>query len=180
MKKKDKNGISRRKFIVRSAGSTLAVGFGAGLSSCQTPGGGSGLRFPEGTKGTLGYKVTPDSWEATGGLEFPLGGVGIGGGGNGNNNSGQVTTTYDSVTDTYTIENLTQEDIVILRYGLDEIDGSAVNLTNVEVTLAAGQSLSATEPNPDSWSITNISNTDVDLGAGYSLAPNETLDIGEG
>ena len=119
-KKQESNGGGRRKFLIQAAGGTLAVGFGAGLTSCVTPGGGSGdWTLPKGSTLYFEYKFKAEGWHFGPGFSVPFEGFGFSAPSNNNNNGEEVTVTYDSLTDSYLAENLTQEDIICVTYGLD-------------------------------------------------------------
>lgn len=167
--------IDRRKFLLQAGGGTLAVGFGAGLTSCSTGGGGghgSGppLKF-KGAKITGGYKMGPNGAEESVGFELlfePR---------NSNNNSSQISSTYDPLSDTWHVENVSEEYIPFATYDLEMYDDMPVELSNLEAVLAPGQSFSFTETSEDSWVVTNTSSSDIQLGGYIVLVPDETLSL---
>lgn len=165
--------IDRRKFLLQAGGGTLAVGFGAGLTSCGGGGGGQGSGPGRPLIDMRGSSFKLFGFDLN--IEFNFG---SGGNGNNNNNSGQISQTYDSLTDTYYVENISEEDVVLATYGIEEINGSPVELSDLEVILSPGQSFSYVETAESTGVITNTSSNDIQLGGSYVLEPEESLDFG--
>lgn len=169
---KEPKKIARRKFLLQAGGGTLAVGFGAGLTSCGGGGGeGSGpgttiiINLPfSGVREVSGQKVVVNP-QIAGEIN------------NNNNNSGSLTITYDSLSDTHFIENTSDEGVVICTYDVTEIDGAPEEINDVESILGPGQSFSYIRTSEYSGVLTNTSDSGIDLGNGWVLPPEESIDF---